>query len=369
VHRRTYADETLGSLAEAPELHRREAVTTLSAIHPVLDFEGLGPDPDADPDHAIEVPAAREPYFDTPYGRLAATRQTMDVLASFASGPAAFLRKTNPDLRQRIFQEILAPDDPVMLEIAGGDLVSAHVPDGRFIRMRDVLEPLTSVLGKDARVINRAWSPGNGYLWLDTAVVDRTAPGAVWGGDESATLTASGFEPQVGDITMAGLSVFRQNSDADLYLRLYLERLFCTNGMTSQLPGAEFRLKGSTASEIIDQMESAAQQAFDMAQPAIDQFYELRDHPVRGDLTQMVARVASDVGLSDARVRSLALRAPEISREAGREPTVFDVVNLVTNEANAPDIQPAARRQLIRAGGVIAAEHGERCAACQSILI
>jgi hypothetical protein len=356
MYRRNISEEKLKDLAGAPELNRRQNATSLSSIEP----------------HLLEEDEndSGDPYYETPFGRLAGSRNNTDILSAFAGGPKGYLQKTTPDIRQLIMGDVLARDTPVVLETAGRELISAHEPGGRYIPMRAVVTAMTSVLGPDATVIDRGFFPQNGALWLNAVVLDVPpgAQGVYEGGDFGVTLTEEGRAPQVGDLTRAGLSVFRQSLKDDVYVRLFLERLFCTNGMTSKIPGAEFRLKGSTAEEIIDQMEAAAHDAFSQGGPAIEQLYALRDHPVRGDVTQYVARVADDLGLPDSRVRSLALRAPELMRESGAPPSMFDVVNLITNEANAPDLQPPARRALMHAGASLAAEHRGRCVSCSQVL-
>jgi hypothetical protein len=49
---------------------------------------------------------------------------------------------------------------------------------------------------------------------------------------------------------------------------------------------------------------------------------------------------------------------------------MFDVVNLMTNQANNPsiDVRSSTRRNLQRAGGNIVTDHAERCGTCHSRL-
>lgn len=338
--------EKLRDLLDLPFLSMRQRVTQLSSIRPHLDRE--------------------DPVFETPYGELKATRVTTETLGSFAGAPVTFMRKVSPDLRQLIMTEMLSSDDPVILEISAGEIVSAHEPDGRYIPLGPVVNVALDVLGHDASVISRGFMPQRGRVWLDAVVLDM-APGemgVIEGGDHEARVEIPGGEPRVGDLTRAGLSFFRKSISDEMIVSLFLERLACTNGMVSRYPGTEFRLKGSTAEEIIDQMESAARRAFDSGREAIESFYELRNHPVTGDVTQLVARSADAIGLSDAQVRAMVYRAPEIDDKA----TVFDVVNLFTNQANRPDITAPVRRLLTTGGGQLAASGHPRCHACQQQL-
>jgi hypothetical protein len=305
-------------------------------------------------------------WFDTPFGRVAATDSAMEILGGFAGAPVTFMRDASAGLRQAIMAELLSAETPVALDFSGrSSLLAAYKPDGSHIGMAPVADAAIAVLGRDATVVNRS-QVRQKRLWLDAVVFDAPpgSPGVFEGGDRSVTVErGDDLSPQVGDLTRAGLSFWRANDNADLEIQLYLERLACTNGMTTRSPESEFALTGETAEEIISQLEEAARKAFSHAGEAIERFYRLRDERVSGDVTQAVVRAAGRLGLPAGETRALALRVPSILA-GDRTASMFDVVNLVTNLANSPAARPAARHRLHEAGGQLAAQHLELCAAC-----
>jgi hypothetical protein len=286
-------------------------------------------------------------WFDTPFGRVAATDSAMEILGGFAGAPVTFMRDASAGLRQAIMAELLSAETPVALDFSGrSSLLAAYKPDGSHIGMAPVADAAIAVLGRDATVVNRS-QVRQKRLWLDAVVFDAPpgSPGVFEGGDRSVTVErGDDLSPQVGDLTRAGLSFWRANDNADLEIQLYLERLACTNGMTTRSPESEFALTGETAEEIISQLEEAARKAFSHAGEA-------------------VVRAAGRLGLPAGETRALALRVPSILA-GDRTASMFDVVNLVTNLANSPAARPAARHRLHEAGGQLAAQHLELCAAC-----
>ena len=96
---------------------------------------------------------------------------------------------------------------------------------------------------------------------------------------------------------------------------------------------------------------------------------DLTNQPVH-DFTQVVIRVRQEYELSERVVMDMAARAPAFIPN-GQTPTMFDVIDLVTNEApNNPAIRNRMniRHQLEQAGGNVAIDPASRCNKCESRL-
>ncbi len=113
---------------------------------------------------------------------------------------------------------------------------------------------------------------------------------------------------------------------------------------------------------------TAAQRAFAQVEEDISHFYELRDQPVSNP-ERTLARVAREQKLSERlRIRSIDTLASAVTEEDG-ELSMFDVINHVTNLANAEGVKRGVRLELERFGGsALRSAHDERCRICASRL-
>ncbi len=116
------------------------------------------------------------------------------------------------------------------------------------------------------------------------------------------------------------------------------------------------------------EFESMARRAFNRVDDAMTALDHLRDQPVH-DFTQAVIRVGQEYELNERVVMDMAARAPAFIPD-GQTATMFDVIDLVTNEANNPAIRNRmnVRHQLERAGGHVAIDPASRCDKCESRL-
>ena len=143
-------------------------------------------------------------------------------------------------------------------------------------------------------------------------------------------------------------------------------RLHEWNGDPRQYVG--YPSEGNTVEEVIASLEEKAQIAFARVEADIAAFYDLRGHPVEHP-ERVLVRMGQEQGVGDRRLRTILESLPEYMDDAGRV-TQFDLVNIITNEANRESLDQSfnARRTLQRAGGNIAFEHRTRCGVCQSTL-
>ena len=168
----------------------------------------------------------------------------------------------------------------------------------------------------------------------------------------------------VGDLTAAGLRFdLDMKHGTSPKVAPFQYRLVCTNGQLSRQADHAIDARGMTVEQVLNELERQAQLAFSKVEHDVQAFYELRNVPVENP-ERVLARVAREHGLSD-RVR---IRLIERAAEIEGTPTMFDIVNLVTNSANADTVKPALRRQLIGIGGSMVSDHHARCNHCQSSL-
>ncbi len=289
-----------------------------------------------------------------------ATRDGMEQLATFADIPRNFLLKQDPDLQQMLLQQILRRSTANMqMHFTAGGLHEVYKPARVRLEPRRIVERIMNVVPETSDVIE--WWSDSDELRFDVAVPMDFDRGV--GGDRA-----------VGDISRGGLrlSQDRKNNHAPR-VGSYIYRLACTNGMV--VPDREaitLDARGSTVDVLLAELELAAERAFSQVEDQIAHFYEMREHRIEGDLTQAVIRVAQERGLPDRTAMALSRRVPDqLNAESlGHEPTQFDLVNLITNEANNPALRNrrGPRAQLEAAGGALVHEQQARCGSCHQVI-
>lgn len=175
----------------------------------------------------------------------------------------------------------------------------------------------------------------------------------------------SGGDRAVGDITKGGIRL-TQNRKQNLMPQVngYLQRLACTNGM--EITDNAFRIEGRRGD--LDEtfgveFESMVMAAFSQIDGAIEAFYDMRNQRVEDDRTGTLRRIALDAGLSSLVAGRLEDQVAQLDN-----PTMFDFVNLITNQANRVP-RAGAARTLQRAGGGLLEDHAARCSQCHHKLV
>lgn len=292
-----------------------------------------------------------------------ADAESIKALAPFVGVPAKSLLSLDADVRQMLMTEQLRRQ-PQNLQVRYDDHGIREVFKASEMRFepRAVAETAMHVMDPGAPVIDFVHSPDE--LLFDVTVTPDSDYGV--GGDVET-------DPQgrrVGDITRGGLRFFmdRKNNRAP-GVQPYLFRLVCTNGM--EVPDRSLRLdaRGNTVDAVLAELESMAQQAFGQVEDQIRAFYELRNERIEGDVTQRMLQLARERNLPDRVAHQLATRIPELDENEGPT-TMFDLVNLITNQANRPDLRNSfsRRRTLEMTGGTLIDEHHARCSHCQRAL-
>lgn len=293
---------------------------------------------------AIEVPA---------------TDVGLSHLATLLDVPGKFLSRNDRAFQEIVLRELIARQ-PASAEYRvkyreDSGIGAFHGLTQLAIEPWEVVRVAQQILPNDAPITSWRVTPDD--FFFEVIAPETTPQGRL--GDPSITP-----EYQRGDITAAGLR-FGLDMKHSLAPNVtpFQYRLVCTNGLQVASNGLQVDARGRTTEQVLHELERQSQQAFERVFHEVEAFYRLREERVANP-ERTITRIAAEQGLSD-RVRiQLIERAPEL----GDSPTMFDVVNLVTNAANAPGVQPRLRAQLQRAGGAIVSDHHARCGLCQSSL-
>lgn len=308
--------------------------------------------------HNIEVALDSEtPTIAFGEHEVPATKESMATLANFFDVPTKFLDRVEPDERQFIMEHRIERAEERDLTINWREEGILDVLKSGQARLpaERIIETAMKVLPEDSLVIE---------AWSDTA--DLRFDVVVPEGHKKGT----GGNRRKNDLTRGGLR-FAQNRKQNLAptVQTFLYRLACTNGMEIPNMGAKIDARGGTIEEILQSLEDAAQVGFDAIGEEIASFYSMQEEKIDSDVTGVLRRVAQEQGLPDRTVGNLedhlaAHLAP------GAEPTMFDLVNSITNLANheSLDNRRGARRALQLAGGRMIGVHTQRCNLCHRSL-
>jgi hypothetical protein len=274
----------------------------------------------------------------------------------------------DPELQQIVFQRLLARHaDQVTVRYDDNGVSEIFKSTLTRIEPRRLVEAAMRVIATDAPVVEWAITPDEFYL--DTIAPETLNFGR--GGDRA-----------VGDITAGGLVIGldrKHNLAPTVARRLY--RLACTNGYETRNDSMKVDARGLSVEQVLAEFEEIANRAFQDVEAEIESFYETRNERIEGDVTQAVIRIAAERGLPDRTAHRLAVRVPEMMNEVeermraqggdgAAQPSMFDLINLITNQANDPALagRRPVRQTLYRAGGDLITEHHERCSHCQQRL-
>jgi hypothetical protein len=295
-----------------------------------------------------------EPFVSLGQHDVPATSAGVRSLATYFEIPPKFFDRLEKDERQWLLNS--------RKDYLGGELTVRWNGDG----IAEVHKP-TQVRVDPHRLVERALK----FFPENSPVVD-------WWCDADEmridTIVPEGFDrwlggdPAVGDISHGGIRFGqdRKHNTAP-WVQPLLWRLVCTNGMEVPAAGTRVDARGATAEEIEALFEASIKVAVDRLESDIHAFYDLRNQKLGSDPTGALRRAALEQGLPDRTVGRLEDAFPGAY---DGEPTMFDVVNLMTNQANDPamDLRSSSRRNLQRAGGGLVYDHAERCSVCHSRL-
>jgi hypothetical protein len=282
---------------------------------------------------------------------------TVANFATLLEIPLPFLKRQDPGIQSYLLN--------TLMQRKGGTMVLDHddasVQEIRGLGMekmdpRGVIDVAIRVLGEDAKVIE-SWKSIDKYRF-DVVVHDGSSFGI--GGDL-----------KVGDLTKGGLRFEQETKRRRApQVSAFMYRLVCTNGMeVADLVSPLDKRDHNGVLSMLGGLEENARTILDLLDHQIQSFYDLRNQPV-DNAEQMLVRLRQERGFSDRMLTEMIERTPALLDDP-ENPTMFDVVNIITNMANHPDLQSreGGRRSLELAGGHVIGEHAHRCPTCQSALI
>lgn len=293
------------------------------------------------------------------------TKRGIAALGDHVSIPSSFLNRlgeNHPDLQEQVLHQLLADVDEVAIVHDSEGIEDAGEPTKEAVDPRKMVNAVMDVVSADAPVY--AFWRNTKEFRLDTIVPEGFSRGT--GGDKG-----NKREKRVGDITRGGVrcGVDFKNRGTGIapWAQPYVVRLRCLNGMEIPDPSLSIDARGASVDEVLEAFGRICESAFSQIEARIAQFYDLRNQKVDNP-EKTILRIAKEHGIADRFLVDIQSRAS--SDDVPDDPTMFDIVNLVTNEALNESIVNKAitRRNLERIGGTLVVEHAARCAHCLSKL-
>ena len=279
------------------------------------------------------------------------------ALSTFLKIPYPYLRNCPAEFKAttlRFWFQTRA-DAAVVLESINGELLSVHSPSLLMVPVRDVIGVVSRVFSPDDDV---TVMHDENRLHLDIVSpryqVEVPNPDRVPG------------RPEVGDVTVGGLRLLTYPTQAKApSVSAYLERLICTNGMTTDYKLDEISLKGRNVEEVIEEMESAARQLLDGMPDKLERYAHTAQMRVPGDPAAFAAQLAREANLPRAVLDQVLDTINQIP-----DPSVYDMNQAFTAVANT-GVGYATMTRLQGLGGHLAFHaHNavSRCTTCERLL-
>lgn len=292
-----------------------------------------------------------------------ATQHAMQALGDLIQVPSSFAKrldeKAQPATKNALWSDLYAN---TMLKDARVSLRQGFL-DSIGEWGRDPIQPVQvvgkalNVLPGDAQVARLVDQPGE--FSFDVYAPEGFAHGY---GGTGVTPYADGNERD--DITAGGLRFFLDMKHGLApTVQEFLYRLACTNGMVMQDLGLKVDARGQSVDEVLAELEQMAQVAFGRVEESISHFYDLKSQRVE-NAERALRTIARERGIPNRSTMQLMDLAA--TSELPDNPSMFDLVNLVTNYANSPQMasREGGRMILESAGGAVIGEHATRCGHC-----
>jgi hypothetical protein len=240
-----------------------------------------------------------------------------------------------------------------------GHIVSVGEWGKVAIEPSQIVTATTNAFSTDAHIERLVDTPS--FFGFDVRVPEKSKKGVIESGK-----TTDREGKKVGDVTAGGVRVgLNMKQGLAPSVEEYLFRLACTNGMVVPDTAGTLKMdaRGQTVEEVIAEVEAMAELAFSRVERTIAHFYDLRQQKVDNP-ERALRTLARERGIpTRSMVALLDLAAGEDMPDS---PSMFDVVNLVTNFANSPQIRNDGGRTLLEgAGGAVIGDHAARCGHCQ----
>ena len=306
---------------------------------------------------------APDPVFVFDEAEVPVTESGLLAMGDLLQIPTAFLKrmegKVQNQTKQALLNDMLGntlhKDARVVYTPAG--LVSIDEWGKDPVKPHDLVRVATNVLGEDAPI--QRWVDTPQFFGFDAHITEDFGQGFY---SDGVTAYADGNERD--DITAGGLR-FGVNLKQGLapFTQEWLFRLACTNGYEIERPGLKVDARGQTVDEVLNELEQMAQIAFGRVEEDIRHFYDLKNQPVDNP-ERAIRTIARERGIPDR--STMALLDLAVGDDLPDSPSMFDIVNLITNFANSPSVKNDGGRLILEgAGGSTVTDHAARCGHCQ----
>jgi len=280
------------------------------------------------------------------------------VLAKFLHVPSTYIKRCPPEFRAQTLNywaEQQAENTVNVYVDTRGELVSIQSPD--------VVTVPTDRVGQ---IVARVFRPDDQvkvYQDFDSLHIDVVS--RVHSVDVPNPQSVP-FRPLVGDVTHGGVRILTRPHEAkNPVVVSYLERLVCSNGMTSAQKLGEIAIKGLTVDDVLEEMEEAAGRVLGGLERSLELYAATAEIPVPGSLQAFAHQLAVEYGLK----RQVLDEVMAIVNQLPDSATVYDVVQAFTQVAGMLDWPTRMRMQSL--GGDLALDTErmiKRCTSCERLL-
>jgi len=258
-----------------------------------------------------------------------------------------FTRKCSDPLKETLFTEFLSRPGKSLKLVARENQVTGVLP---FRTPYVPSSKLVDVVATAIEAVDVEYKNYNGTRIFDFVSKINAEP-----------------KKRVGDVTKAGITLLENRSNVltsyEVNVGGFLYRLSCSNGAVTRTESLH-RIGGKTVEEILNGVGNTTRKVFEVvSKEDLLQFVHLDDVKAE-DPSNLVHRLSRDSRIPASLERRILDRIPEL----GLNPTMYDVINLVTSVANDEKLSIRNSRLLQVMGGqlTISAEH--RCPTCKVIL-
>lgn len=301
------------------------------------------------------------PHIAVGTAEIPVTKTGLASLGDFLGIPPKFLLRIDPDEQQALLRtrSQRAKHEEVTLYYQSGGLREVRKAHETRVRPERLIDSVLKFFPGNSPIVEHFNTP-------DELRVDVIYPEGFEHG--------IGGDPRIGDITRGGIRLGQDRKhNLAPYVQPFLYRLQCTNGMEIPDEGLKITSRGAQEAEIEALFEAAISQAVERLEADIAAFYDLRNQSLGPDPTGALHRAATEQRVplrTIGRMEDLVPALMEEVGESGGDITMFDMVNLMTNQANDPAMASnrSGRRKLQTAGGTLVNDHAERCNMCHSRL-
>lgn len=281
---------------------------------------------------------------------IAATKTGVSAIAHHLGVPPKFIERVMPDEKQWILSRRVERVEEQNVNIAYSEagILEIYKSGQRRIEPGEIVESLGAVMPWKSLV-------RDAILTTDELRIDCFVPD----GHEHR-----GGDKKVGDITAGGLTcgMDRKHNLAP-WVQTFVYRLACTNGMVIPDSTMKFDSRGMDEMDVLASLRAEMRRGYDRVMNDIATYYDMRDQKVAKDHTGVLRRMALDAGLPERVVGAMENILPaEI--DGNDDVSMFDIVNVITNQANNFDAGSSTFRNLQIAGGGMVNDHAERCSNC-----